>query len=303
MRSVYYTDFGGFIFKNLTGNTCDATFSSCDGQSPGGGGDLNQLIFQQKDATFYGAELLVQHDVGPIWNGIWGVEGQYDFVHAKFDDGEYVPRMPPHRLGGGIYYHDAGGSRTPTCCTPSRRISSAPNETETGSYTLLNAELSYTFRGDKVAGIAPVTTIGLRGENLLDDDVRNSRIVQEGRGAAARRHRAAVRRREAELIWRPRQCNALTAQGKAWTAIAVGVHALLRGDLARLVITSALCVDHVFKDQRGASCRRAKSHTTPTMRTSTGRAAATPPCATAIMSTICTTGICITRTRTMSTST
>ena len=105
--SVYYTDFGGFIFKNLTGNTCDATFASCDGQSPGGGGDLNQLVFQQKDATFYGTEVLVQQDVGPIWKGIWGVEGQYDFVHAKFDDGEYVPRMPPHRLGGGIYYHDA----------------------------------------------------------------------------------------------------------------------------------------------------------------------------------------------------
>ena len=39
--------------------------------------------------------------------------------------------------------------------------------------------------------------------------------------------------REAELIWQPRQCNALTAQGKAWTTVAVGVHARLRGDLAR----------------------------------------------------------------------
>ena len=39
------------------------------------------------------------------------------------------------------------------------------------------------------------------------------------------------------------------------------------------------------------------------MHTSTVRAVATPPCATAIMSTICTTGICITRTGTMSTST
>ena len=65
------------------------------------------MLFQQRDATFYGAELPAQYDVAPIWAGVWGVDGQYDFVRAKFDDGENVPRMPPHRLGGGVYYRDA----------------------------------------------------------------------------------------------------------------------------------------------------------------------------------------------------
>jgi iron complex outermembrane recepter protein len=172
--SAYYTDFGGFIFKNLTGDTCDVTFASCDDQG-GAGGELDQLVFGQKDATFYGAELLIQQDVAPIWNGIWGVEAQYDFVHAKFDDGEYVPRIPPHRLGGGLYYHDANWIARANLLHAFRQDEIAANETETSSYTLVNAELSYTFAGEATnGGITPVTTIGIKGENLLDDDVRNS---------------------------------------------------------------------------------------------------------------------------------
>ena len=31
---------------------------------------------------------------------------QYDFVRAEFDNGENVPRIPPHRLGGGLFYRD-----------------------------------------------------------------------------------------------------------------------------------------------------------------------------------------------------
>jgi iron complex outermembrane receptor protein len=172
--SLYYTSFGGFIFKDLTGRTCDATFDSCEGQNPGGGGDLNQLIFGQKDATFYGAELLTEYDVARIWNGIWGIEGQYDFVHAKFDDGGFVPRIPPHRLGGGLYYRDAAWIARASLLHAFRQNEAAPNETPTSGYTLLNAELSYTMRGAAEGSIVPVTTIGIRGENLLDDDVRNS---------------------------------------------------------------------------------------------------------------------------------
>lgn len=176
--SVYYTDFGGFISKQLTGGECGVTFAECTlaGGAPAPGEEgFDELLFSQRNAIFYGAELLVELDVAPIWHGVWGVEGQYDFVHAEFDDdGEYVPRMPPHRLGGGLYYHDAEWVARANFLHAFAQDELATNETETGSYTLVNAELSYTFQGEKVAGITPVTTIGIRGENLLDDDVRNS---------------------------------------------------------------------------------------------------------------------------------
>ena len=106
--SVYYTKFDGFISKLLTGGTCGETFAECSlSGNPTPGDELKELLFTQRDATFYGVELLAQDDVAPIRAGVWGVEGQYDFVHAKFDDGDFVPRMPPHRIGGGLYYHDA----------------------------------------------------------------------------------------------------------------------------------------------------------------------------------------------------
>ena len=100
--SVYRTNFTNFIYKRFTGAKCDSDFASC-----GTGTELDQIVYSQQDATFTGLELLTEYDVARIWHGVWGVEGQYDFVHALLADGTYVPKMPPHRLGGGVYYRDA----------------------------------------------------------------------------------------------------------------------------------------------------------------------------------------------------
>ena len=104
--STYYTQYRGFIYRQLTGITCGTVLVDCDLPVPPDE-SFDQVVFQQRDATFYGAELAAQYDVAPIWNGVWGVDAQYDFVRAQFEDGENVPRIPPHRLGGGVYYHDA----------------------------------------------------------------------------------------------------------------------------------------------------------------------------------------------------
>ena len=168
--TAYYTKYQGFIFRQLTGETCDVTINSC---SPtGGGGDLKQVIFGQKDATFYGVELTGEYDVAPLWRGVWGVAGRYDFVRAKFDDGENVPRIPPHRLGG--YYRDADWRARVDLLHALSQDETAPHETPTPGYSLLTAELSYTLRLASDGGLVPQLTIGLKGENLLDDDVRNS---------------------------------------------------------------------------------------------------------------------------------
>ena len=149
----------------------------------------NQILFQQRDATFTGAELQAQLDVAPIWRGVWGIDGQYDFVRARFDDaqGGNVPRIPPHRAGAGVYYRDSTGLPGSGCCTRSIRTGSATNETPTEGYTLLNADLAYTFKLNSQASVVPEMTIGLKGENLLDDDVRNhvsflkDEVLQPGR--------------------------------------------------------------------------------------------------------------------------
>jgi iron complex outermembrane receptor protein len=169
--SAYYTQFDGFIFRQLTGGTCDTTLASC---IPGPGLELKQVVFDQRDATFYGVELAGEYDVAPVWNGVWGVSGRYDFVRAQFSDGENVPRMPPHRLGGGLYYRDRGWQARLAMLHAFRQDEISANETPTSSYTLLDAEVSYTMTAEVNGHVTPTMTVGLKGENLLDDDVRNS---------------------------------------------------------------------------------------------------------------------------------
>lgn len=167
--SFYYTKFDGYIFRDFTGAKCDDTIASC-----GSGSELDQVIFNQRDATFYGVELATEYDVAQIWNGIWGVSAQYDFVHAEFSNGEYVPRMPPHRIGGGLYYRDDAWQAKVSSLYAFNQNDIAPHETPTAGYTLVNAEISYTMTLSGEGGIAPKLIIGLKGENLLNEDIRNS---------------------------------------------------------------------------------------------------------------------------------
>ena len=82
--------------------------------------------------------------MAPIWNGVWGVDAQYDFVRAQFEDGENVPRIPPHRLGGGVYYHDANWLARVGVLHAFEQDEFGINEIATPGYTLVSAELSYT---------------------------------------------------------------------------------------------------------------------------------------------------------------
>jgi len=169
--SAYHTDFKNFIFKRFTGAKCDDDFASC---GLGGTGTLDQIIFAQGNATFIGAELRAEQDIGGIWQGVWGIDGQYDFVRATFGDGSFVPKMPPHRLGGGLYYRDANWSARLNLLHAFAQQEYAAFDTPTPAYNLLNAELSYTVKLTQQGEVVPEMTIGLRGENLLNDDIRYS---------------------------------------------------------------------------------------------------------------------------------
>jgi iron complex outermembrane receptor protein len=168
--SVFHTKFDGFIFKRLTGETCDDTLDTC---GAGGGTELDQVIFTQRDATFRGLELAAEYDVARVWRGVWGIDGQYDFVRATFSDGESVPRIPPHRLGGGLFYRDAQWRARVGLLHAFAQKDIGPEETPTEGYTLLNAELSYKMKLAASGPVLPEMRIGIRGDNLLNEEVRN----------------------------------------------------------------------------------------------------------------------------------
>lgn len=177
--SAYYTKFNGFIFKDKHGH-CGSTIASCEAhaheddehEEDEHGFDL--VRFEQRDATFHGAEIAAEYDVAPIWNGVWGIDGQYDFVRARFK-GDNVPRIPPHRLGGGIYYRDANWFARVGVLHAFKqdKVNIETDELETPGYTLVSAELAYTVRSTGLSAGIRELTIGLKGENLADDEVLN----------------------------------------------------------------------------------------------------------------------------------
>jgi iron complex outermembrane receptor protein len=181
--TAYYTKFSGFIFRRLTGVGCGEEFDSCGVED-----ELNQAVYTQRDATFRGGEFQAQADILPFNGGFFGIDSQYDIVRATFADGTNVPRIPPQRLGGGVYYRDGNWFARVGLLHASAQWDVAENETPTEGYDLLRAEVRYTKRF-KPSGFGPQeATFGIVGTNLLDDDVRNSvsfkkdEVLLPGRG-------------------------------------------------------------------------------------------------------------------------
>ncbi|MDO9412752.1 MAG: TonB-dependent receptor [Pseudolabrys sp.] len=169
--TAYVTRFKGFIYRELTGNTCDdAGDCSVPGQ------ELSEALYQQRDATFRGAEFQSQWDLAPLGRGIFGIENQFDVVRATFTDGTNVPRIPPVRLGGGAYWRDANWlARVRLIHAFAQNDISATGETTTPGYDDLRAELSYNWKAlrprfDQLSEF----TVGVSGANLLNRDIRSS---------------------------------------------------------------------------------------------------------------------------------
>jgi iron complex outermembrane receptor protein len=166
----YYTKFNGFIFRRLDGNTCGEGICQI-----GPGLELNQAIYSQRDATFRGGEFQFQYDVLPVWNGLFGVEGQYDIVRATFEDGTNVPRIPPQRVGGGVFYRDTNWlMRLNLLHAFAQNDVAVIAETPTPGYNLLKAEISYKTKLDASRFGAREIMVGLVGNNLLNENIRNS---------------------------------------------------------------------------------------------------------------------------------
>lgn len=170
--TAYYTKFSGFIYRRLTGNTCDD--ASC--VDPGTGTlELNQAIYSQRDATFRGGEFQSQLDVAQLYGGTWGIENQFDIVRATFADGSNVPRIPPMRLGGGLFWRDANWlTRINLLHAFAQNDVASIAETTTPGYNLLRAEISYRTKLDPNAWGAREMLVGVVGNNLLNENIRNA---------------------------------------------------------------------------------------------------------------------------------
>ena len=165
---AFYTWYDNFIFQQPTGTLCGEAFATCGVET-----EFIQTLYSQRDATFRGGEVAWQWDLVPLSTGIFGVDGQYDFVRATFSDGSNVPRIPPMRLGGGAYWRNDNWFVRMGLLHAFGQSDLALNETPTAGYNLLKMEISHRkFFRDSPWGATEIIT-GLVGNNLLDVDVRN----------------------------------------------------------------------------------------------------------------------------------
>jgi len=97
-------------------------------------------------------------------------------VRATFADGSNVPRIPPVRVGGGLYWRDANWFARVKLLHAFAQNNIAPvAETPTAGYDDLRAEITYSWRpsGSHPDGLNEAT-IGITGTNLLNQNIRNS---------------------------------------------------------------------------------------------------------------------------------
>lgn len=167
--SVYHTRYAGFIYRRDTGAGCGHSFATC-----GVDDEFRQVVYDQRGARFTGAEFMGQFDLASLGAGKFGVEARYDVVHARFDDGSPVPRMPPQRVSGGVYWRSDDVFARVLLTHAFARNSTAPHETRTPGYNNLRAELNWRVKLPASGADVEEVTLGVLGDNLLDARIRNS---------------------------------------------------------------------------------------------------------------------------------
>ena len=146
--TAYYSRFSNFIFQSRTGEVED---------------DLPVYAYRQGKADYYGFELEADAKLGSALGVEWAAELVADAVRATIKDLGPAPQIPPFRLlgsvSGAIGRFD--GRLEVERSFAQRRT--APLETETPGYTLVNASLDWHPLADK-----PEVTVTVSGNNLFD---------------------------------------------------------------------------------------------------------------------------------------
>ncbi len=163
--NVFSSRFDGFIAGVVTGNSYDeeGNFFADDA------GEFAELLYLQRDAHFWGFEAEAHLPLVEIGRGHAGIDLQGDYVRANFGSGGNVPRIPPLRYGGGVFYESDGMALTLSALHTAQQDKVAQNETPTEGYTLVDASALFRiFEGETGA-----LDLSLAASNLFDETARN----------------------------------------------------------------------------------------------------------------------------------
>lgn len=152
--SLFYNQIDNYLYEHNTGLTM------VNDEDPDG---LPIYIFRQQDATLTGFEAQLDWH----FNDTLRLDSFADFTHAELDEAGAVPRIPPLRLSSALHWEKGNwhGEFGATYYAKQDRITDY--ESQTDSYTLVNASINYYLSLDDVDA-----TLYLKGNNLSDQEAR-----------------------------------------------------------------------------------------------------------------------------------
>ncbi|WP_395375099.1 TonB-dependent receptor [Marinicella sp. W31] len=151
--ALFFNDIDDFIFLNPTGEEAEG---------------FPVFIYDQQDAEFDGYEVELSYDFSDSYNNQWQARFFTDETTAELNDGSNVPRIPAQRVGVGLSFARGGWASNLDYVLVDDQDDVTEFELPTDSYDLLNLDISYVF----LTGTTE-TTLFLRGNNLLDEEIRD----------------------------------------------------------------------------------------------------------------------------------
>ena len=134
---------------------------------PGVDEELFLVYVSQDDAEFLGFEAETRARIMDDDNGRMTLRLWADYVEGERSNNINLARITPWRFGSGLTYSRGDFYATANYTRVNEQDSTAPLETETDGYHLLDIQADYTFRmgGNTV-------TLFARASNLLDEEIR-----------------------------------------------------------------------------------------------------------------------------------
>lgn len=163
--TVWGAKFNNYIFGRLTGRTCDEG-GNC---AVGNGEDLKEMLYQQRDASYWGLEgkatlTLYEARAGTVAGLVIA-----DYVRAKLEGAGNVPRTPPYHLSAGLAWNSERFDTSFLVRQVGRQTKVAFAETPTEGYVSLDAQATWRPFSEK-----PDIELSIVGRNLTDVTQRNA---------------------------------------------------------------------------------------------------------------------------------
>jgi len=163
--SAYYNWFDNYIYESQVAEAACATAAQ-------GEVELPCFRYRQAKARYYGFEADASARLATIGTHVITADLLGDYVHAEVVDRGPVPRIPPLRLLGGIEArNDTSGARVEVERAFAQNRT-APFETRTEGYTMVNASLSFHPWGG-----SDRRSILLAANNIFDVEARRAASV------------------------------------------------------------------------------------------------------------------------------